>query len=124
MCELIERIARDYGGNIGLRDPAKESAEWLPAELAALLAESNGIMEISRLPDGTFVDNGWIVYPLEEICSRTGFFKRKYFIDGAVFADDGAGNPFYIAANGRVYFYDCGIAEEVCEANSLKDFFK
>lgn len=124
MCELLERITKAYDGNVRLREPLAESAEWLPGELAALLAESNGVMETAAASDGSVSEVGWIVYPFEEICGQTGFFKRKYFIDGVVFSVDDAGNPFYIAANGRVFLYDCGIAEEICRADSLKKFFR
>lgn len=72
---------------------------------------------------GEIMPIGWIVYPYEMIRSDTAFYRAEYKIDGIVFSDDGAGNPFILKLNGAVVCFNAIDGEEVKAANSLSEFW-
>lgn len=43
---------------------------------------------------------------------------------GVVFATNGAGDPYIIKPDQKVWFFDCAYREESCEADSLQAFFQ
>lgn len=116
--KYLDLIFKTYNGNIKSYEPIKKSICNLPKELYDLLSESNGVEETD------IIDIGWIVYPYKMIIEETEFFKNEYSINGFVFSDDGAGNPYYIKQDGKIYYYDCGYNEEVYKNDSLYDFFQ
>ena len=104
-------------------EPAETIPDMIPTELAEILKVSNGIMEMFNLGN-TLLKIGWIIYPCEMIIESTEFFKNQCGIDGVVFADDGAGNPFYIKSNKMIYMYEYDSdGEEIAAANSIYDYF-
>lgn len=122
MKNIIDKISKMYDGDIKLYEPAETIPDMIPTELAEILKVSNGIMEILG---NTLLKIGWIIYPCEMIVEQTEFFKNRCGIDGVVFADDGAGNPFYIKSNKMIYMYeyDYSDGEEVAVSNSLYEYF-
>ena len=97
---IIELIRRFYDGNIELQTPNKSDALSVPDVLKSVLSKSDGILETMLVPkNGKRITIGWIIYPYEMIQKETAFFKEEYGIDGTVFSDDGAGNPYYIHDN-------------------------
>ena len=124
MKNIIEIISEMYDGDIKLYNPAETIPDIIPTELAEILKVSNGIMEMFNLGN-TLLEIGWIIYPCEMIVESTEFFKNQCGIDGVVFSDDGAGNPFYIKSNGLIYFYEYEYSDgaEVAVSNSLYEYF-
>lgn len=126
---MITFISKKYEGNIKLFPPTDMEEDsfaiTLPEQLRKVLQESDGIMETMQNPaTNEFIDIGWILYPLSEICKETIFYRKEYYVAGVVFADDGAGNPYYIKNNNKVYQYECIDSEELLVAESLEEFFR
>lgn len=122
---MLAMITEKYGGSIKTFAPLEVNPDRsdVPAVLLEILRRSNGIMETMRNPlTGTYENIGWIVYPLSEIIKWTGFYHEEYGIKGTVFSDDGAGNPYYLKKNGKVYLLDSG--EETLVSDSLYEFFQ
>ena len=57
-----------------------------------------------------------------KICKETSYYKENYGLDGIVFSDDGAGNPYYLF-QGKVYQFDEIGEESEFVADSLEEFF-
>ena len=127
---MITLISDKYNGNIILSQPlSKEVAEqaksYLPAELLRILEQSNGIEESMVLPDtGKLEPISWIVYSYEMILEESRYFQETYLIEGVVFSDDGAGNPYYMKENGKVYCFEAIDDEEILVAESLEVFWR
>ena len=49
--------------------------------------------------------------------------KEEYGLDGTVFSDDGAGNPYYIL-NDKIYQFDPIDNESELKASSLEEFYR
>ena len=129
MNDILDLISKKYDGNIivheGLTIEHAECArEKIPTQLLALFIQSNGIEEVMILPDtGEPEPIAWIVYPYKMILEESIFFQETYGIEGAVFADDGAGSPYYMKNDGRIYYYEPSYEEESFVAESLEEFF-
>jgi len=127
---MITLISDKYNGNIILSQPlSKEVAEqaerYLPAELLRILKQSNGIEESMVLPDtGKPEPIAWIVYSYEMILEESRYFRETYLLEGVVFSDDGAGNPYYMKENGKVYCFEAIDDEEILVAESLEVFWR
>lgn len=123
---MIDIISKLYDGDIKLYEPAETIPDMIPKELAEILRESNGIKEIFNVPSTYATQEiGWIVYTCEMIVEATDFFRKECHIDGVVFSDDGAGNPFYIKNNGMIYMYEYEYSdgEEILVSDSLYEYF-
>lgn len=124
---MIDIISKIYNGNIKRYEPLgdEQYAEGtVPKDLLELLKVSNGISETMVHPvTGQVEEIGWILYPLEEMIENSRFYQEEYSVKGTVFCDDGAGNPYYIKEDGKVYLFECIDNEEVCKADSLYDFY-
>ena len=121
---IIELIRKFYDGNIELQTPNKSDALSVPDVLKSVLAKSDGILETMLVPKtGKRITIGWIIYPYEMIQKETAFFKEEYGIDGIVFSDDGAGNPFYIHDN-KIFQFNPIDNESELIAGSLEEFYK
>ena len=127
---MIKLISDKYNGNIILSQPlSKEVAEqaksYLPAELLRILEQSNGIEESMVLPDtGKLEPISWIVYSYEMILEESRYFRETYLLEGVVFSDDGAGNPYYMKENGKIYYFEAIDEEEALVAESLEVFWR
>jgi hypothetical protein len=101
----------------------------LPADLKALLLESNGIMELVGI-DGGWIENIWVVWKVEEVLARNTELRRERgergFPSGALaFADAGVdGILFALDVEGRsgVFAWRAIGAEREAMAFSLHDF--
>ena len=123
MIDLIKK----YDGNMKEFPPLNGEIDtsFLPTELLEILKRSNGIMETMQNPmNDETIDIGWIIYPLSEIMGATSFYKKTYGIEGTVLSDDGAGNPYYIKKDGRIYQFECVGNEEQKVAESLEHSFR
>lgn len=123
--EILSIIAKKYGGNIKTFAPLMSNPDVsdFPEELLEILQKSNGIMETMRNPlTGKWENIGWIIEPLSEIIKWTTFYREEYGIQGTVFSDDGAGNPYYLKKNHKVYLLDG--SEETFVSDSLYKFFQ
>lgn len=123
--DYIRKISDMYQGNILLYPPYKEKRpENIPEELYDILQVSNGIKETMIEPKtGQEIPIAWIVYPYERMMEETDFYKNEYNIEGIVFTDDGAGNPYVLKSDGEVAYYNIIDAEETKEADSLAEFY-
>lgn len=125
--KLLKLISDTYEGNIELLEPLNNiptDTPFIPVQLKSILKSSNGIQETIYNPNTNERESiGWIIQPLQLIIEDTQFYHEEYGIEGTVFSTDGAGNPFYIKTDQKIYFYECIDGEEVCKANSLFDFF-
>ena len=120
---IIELIEAFYNDNIELQEPNLSDMQ-IPKELHDILTKSDGIMETMIVPKtGEKVSIGWIIYPYERILEETAFFNDEYGIEGTVFSDDGAGNPYYILDN-KIYQFNPIDNESELKADSLEDFYK
>ena len=121
----IDRITALYQGSI-LLHPSYEG-EWpmdIPKELQSILRVSNGIEETMLHPKtGEQISIGWVVYPYDMMMEENSFYKEEYGLDGFVFADNGAGEPYLLKADGTVACYDPICGEESRAAASLSEFF-
>lgn len=121
---IIELIRKFYDGNIELQTPNKSDALSVPDVLKSVLSKSDGILETMLVPkNGKRITIGWIIYPYEMIQKETAFFKEEYGIDGTVFSDDGAGNPYYIHDN-KIFQFNPIDNESELIAGSLEEFYK
>ena len=121
---IIELIRKFYDGNIKLQTPNKSDALSVPDVLKSVLSKSDGILETMLVPKtGKRITIGWIIYPYEMIQKETAFFKEEYGIDGTVFSDDGAGNPYYIHDN-KIFQFNPIDNESELIAGSLEEFYK
>ncbi|MBQ9142199.1 MAG: SMI1/KNR4 family protein [Lachnospiraceae bacterium] len=127
---MITLISKKYDGNIILNkgldvETAELARNHLPAELLHILEQSNGIEEGMVLPDtGKLEPVSWIIYSYEMIVEENEFFQNIYSVEGIVFSDDGAGNPYYIKDDGRIYCFEACDDEEILAADSLEEFFR
>lgn len=125
MNTYIEKINKLYNGNILLHEPCNiQNNLELPNELFMILKESNGIEESMELPGNEGVAPiAWILYSYEMIVEETKFYYEEYGIEGFVFSDDGAGNPYILKENGEVFCFDAIDASEEKTAESLEEFW-
>lgn len=123
--DYIRKISKMYHGNILLQPPYQgEDFIDIPKEITSILHVSDGICEMMANPKtGEIMPIGWIVYPYEMIRSDTAFYRAEYKIDGIIFSDDGAGNPFILKPDGAVVCFNAIDGEEVKAANSLSAFW-
>lgn len=123
--DYIRKISKMYHGNILLQPPYQgEDFIDMPKEITSILHVSDGICEMMANPKtGEIMPIGWIVYPYEMIRSDTAFYRAEYKIDGIIFSDDGAGNPFILKPDGAVVCFNAIDGEEVKAANSLSAFW-
>lgn len=122
---LIDLICQQYEGNILLKAPLnKEKEDFISEELYSILCISNGIEECMIHPqNGEKIAISWIIYSYEMIVEESAFYKDEYDIEGAVFSDDGAGNPYIMKTNGTITSYNAIDNEENIIAASLYEFF-
>ncbi|MCR5328263.1 MAG: SMI1/KNR4 family protein [Saccharofermentans sp.] len=121
---ILELIRSFYGDNIVLLDPCGSDLSGLPDVLKEILKKSDGIQESMVLPKtGERITIGWIIYSYEMIQKMTAYYKDEYGIEGTVFSDDGAGNPYYIL-DGKIYQFDPIDNESEQVAESLEEFYK
>ena len=121
---IIGLIRKSYDGNIEFQKPNESYALSVPDVLKSVLSKSDGILETMLVPkNGKRITIGWIIYPYEMIQKETAFFKEEYGIDGTVFSDDGAGNPYYIHDN-KIFEFDPIDNESELIAGSLEEFYK
>lgn len=123
---IIELICDKYEGNIQLHKPfdCKDIGIALDESLKNMLAKSNGIEETMLNPKtNEVITIGWIVYSYDEMCKETLYYKENYGLDGIVFSDDGAGNPYYLL-DGKVYQFNEIDEDSEFVANSLEEFFR
>ena len=119
---IIEMIRECYDGNIELY-PRVTNTLLDIGDLIYILDDSNGVMETMINPiTGKKENIGWIVYPYEEVIEQTDYYKENYGLNGIVFADDGAGNPYYLL-NDKVYMFMPMDNESTQVAESLLEFF-
>ncbi len=121
---IIELIRKSYDGNIEFQKPNESYDLSVPDVLKSVLAKSDGILETMLVPKtGKRITIGWIIYPYEMIQKETAFFKEEYGIDGIVFSDDGAGNPYYIHDD-KIFQFNPIDNESELIAGSLEEFYK
>ena len=121
---IIGLIRKSYDGNIEFQKPNESYALSVPDVLKSVLSKSDGILETMLVPkNGKRITIGWIIYPYEMIQKETAFFKEEYGIDGTVFSDDGAGNPYYIHDN-KIFQFNPIDNESELIAGSLEEFYK
>ena len=120
---MIDLISQHYNGNIILNpalagDDLKRARESFPEKLCQILEQSNGIR--------TNVEESvsWIIYPYEKIVEETEFYNSNYFLEGAIFSANGAGEAYYIDNDGYVYRFDVTDNADVVVANSIEEFFR
>ena len=120
---VTELISAYYNGNIRMLPPLRGDCD-LPDALADVLHKANGILENMLHPQtGNPMDIGWIIYPYAMIRVESEAFTEKFRINGYVFADDGAGNPYYMRDN-HVFYYDTIEKQEMMAAPSIAAFFR
>lgn len=122
---FIDKISRLNDGNILPEAPYTGEQADIPEELFDIMRTANGIRETMPDPEtGETMPIAWILYPYEEIVKASEFFRDEYGIEGTVFADDGAGNPYILKSDGSVTLFDAVDGEESTAADSLADFFR
>lgn len=123
---LVDDIRVLYGGNVRVFPPCEGREDLgLPGEILGLLRVSDGLMETMVRPGtGEVIPVSWIVYPRAMMAEETGFYRETYGLEGIVFSDDGAGNPFLLKNDGAVVRFDAIDGEEVPVAGSLAEFFR
>ena len=120
---IFDLINKKYDGRIELQEPVNCDISNLPESLREILMKSNGIKETMNHPKtGELMYIGWIIYSYEEMIRATEYYKKEYGISGIVFADDGAGDPFYLEED-KVYCFDVIDNESEWKADSLSEFF-
>lgn len=120
---MVELIYEKYAGNIRLHEPFECKDIDLEESLKNILAISNGIEETMIHPKtNETMAIAWIVYSYDEMCRETLFYKENYGINGTVFSDDGAGNPYYLF-EGKVYQFVVIDGESEFVAETLEIFF-
>lgn len=125
LMNFIDKISRFYDGNILPEAPYTGEQDDIPEELFDILRTANGIRETMPDPEtGETMPIAWILYPYEEIVKESKFFRDEYGIEGTVFTDDGAGNPYILKSDGSVTLFDAVAGEESTAADSLADFFR
>ena len=121
---IIEQIKKKYDGRIKLNDPVTINNTDIPEEIRDILAISDGILETMINPKtGKEMTISWIVYSYSEVQKATEYYKNEYGIEGTVFSDNGAGDPYYIN-DGKVYLFEPIDNESEMLADSLEDFFR
>ena len=122
----IEKISKQYDGNILLHAPYKgEKDANIPEELYSILCITNGISETMCLLDNKEpIVIGWIVYPHDTILEQTAFYTENYGIKGTIFSDDGAGCPYIVKSDGSITSFNGIDHEEYKIADTLSDFFQ
>lgn len=121
---ILELIRSFYDGNIVLMEPCGSDLDGLPEVLKEILLKSDGIEESMVHPKtGEIITIGWIIYSYDMICKMTAFYKSDYGIEGTVFSDDGAGNPYYIL-DGKIYQFNPIDNESEFIADSLEEIYK
>ena len=120
---FIELIKTFYDNNIELQEPHVSDMS-VPEVLKSILAKSDGILETMIVPNtGEKITIGWIIYSYEMIQKETAYYKEEYGIEGTVFSDDGAGNPYYILDD-KIYQFNPIDNESELVADSLEEFYK
>ena len=121
---LIDQIREFYDGNIELKDPNTSGELLVPDILKNILTQADGILETMEHPkSGEKMTIGWIIYSYDMIVKQSAFYKEEYGLDGTVFSDDGAGNPYYIL-NDKIYQFDPIDNESELKASSLEEFYR
>lgn len=129
-CDMIEWISKKYEGNIRLNPPlqAKELEavkQTFPTPLQEILKQTNGIKESMINPNtGEQIEISWIVYPYHMILEESAFYKDTYSLEGVVFSDDGAGNPYYLKTDGKIYLFEAMDNAEALIAASMEEFYQ
>lgn len=123
---IIAQIQKRYGVLCQLCPPLKErdcadAEKNLPAELAAVLKISNGVLELTMQSDmygGKPFVSGVILYSYEAMLAETEDFAEMYHEEGTAFAGDGAGGCFVRKPDGTVwlYAYPCEKGEFAAES--------
>ena len=120
---IIELVKTFYDNNIELQEPHVSDMS-VPEVLKSILAKSDGILETMIVPNtGEKITIGWIIYSYEMIQKETAYYKEEYGIEGTVFSDDGAGNPYYILDD-KIYQFNPIDNESELIADSFEDFYK
>lgn len=123
--DFIGEISRLYNGNVLLSEPYTGERADIPKELFDILRTADGIRETMSNPEtGEPMPIAWILYPYDEIVKESEFYHNEYKIEGTVFADDGAGNPYILKPDGSVTLFDAVDGEESTAANSLEEFYQ
>ena len=121
---IIDRIREFYDGNIELKDPNTSEELLVPDILKSILTRADGILETMQHPKtGEKMTIGWIIYSYDMILKQSAFYKEEYGVDGTVFSDDGAGNPYYIL-NDKIYQFNPIDNENELKAGSLEEFYR
>ena len=121
---IIDLIREFYDGNIELKDPNTSGELLVPDILKNILTQADGILETMEHPkSGEKMTIGWIIYSYDMIVKQSAFYKEEYGLDGTVFSDDGAGNPYYIL-NDKIYQFDPIDNESELKAGSLEEFYR
>ncbi len=115
--DYISKIAEMYHENILLQPQYTGGNNLHP------LCQRWDLRNDGNPKTGEIMPIGWIVYPYEMIRSDTAFYRAEYKIDGIIFSDDGAGNPFILKPDGAVVCFNAIDGEEVKAANSLSAFW-
>ncbi|MBD5112222.1 MAG: SMI1/KNR4 family protein [Ruminococcaceae bacterium] len=122
---FIDEISRLYDGNILPNEPYTGERADIPEELFEILQTADGIRETMPNPEtGEPMSIAWILYPYDYMATESEFYHNEYGVDGTVFADDGAGNPYILKSNGSVSLFDAIDGEESTAANSLEEFYQ
>ena len=121
---LIELIRARYKDNMVLQEANNSEMTGIPDVLKSILAESDGIKDSMIIPKtGERISVGWIIFPYDMILRQTTYYRNEYGIEGIVFSDDGAGNPYYIHED-KVFQFDPIDNESELKADSLEEFFR
>ena len=131
MHPIIETIQTRCGELCRLCPPLKEkdyaeAEKKLPAELFEILKICNGILELMEHPqanDGLPFVSGWILFSFDEICTDSEVFSELFSGEGTVFAGNGAGGYYVLAADGTVWLYEYPGEEGECVAESLMAYY-
>lgn len=127
---MLEMISKKYEGNIKLNPPLDDNemetvTQTFPTPLQEILRQSNGIKERMRNPNtGEEMEVSWIVYSYHMILEESTFYKETYSIEGVVFSDDGAGNPYYMKNDGKIYLFEPIDNTETLIADSMEEFYE
>ena len=124
--DYISKISNLYKGNILLHSPYE--GNWgadIPQAIRSILQVSNGIEETMLNPKtGEQMPIMWILYSYDEMMIESSFYQENYGIEGFVFADNGAGEPYVLKPDGTITCYNAIDDEEIQVADSLSDFYK
>ncbi|MDE7399778.1 MAG: SMI1/KNR4 family protein [Oscillospiraceae bacterium] len=122
--DFIGEISRLYDGSILPSEPYTGERADIPEELLDILRVADGIRETMPNPEtGEPMSIAWVLYPYDYMVKESEFYHNEYGVEGTVFADDGAGNPYILKSNGSVSLFDAIDVAESPIAVSLMDFY-